>query len=190
MSGREPGTAWVIAGAPGTGKSTLASRLAQDTRAVLLDRDVVTAPLTRVIASLVGASTDDLDDPRVRAVLGDQAYEAVLVTARVNLLMGLDVVVVAPFTRALADAARVADLRGGLGRAPLRVVWLTCSDDERRRRLARRGAARDARKLEAPALAAEVEPIVPHAVVDCRWPVEQQLQAASAAPRLAPDDGG
>ncbi len=187
MSGPVPGNAWIVAGAPGTGKSTLASRLAMDQRAFLLDRDVVTAPLTRVIAGLVGAADDDLDDPRVRDVLGDQAYESVLVTAAENLLLGHDVVVAAPFTRALGEPREVERLRERLGSVPIRVVWLTCPDEERRRRLERRGAARDARKLADTALAAEVEPVVPHAVVDGRWPVEEQLRAACRAPLLRGD---
>ncbi len=180
----ESGTAWIVAGAPGTGKSTLAVPLAREQRAFLLDRDVVTAPLTRVIAELVGAAPDDLDDPRVRAVLGDRAYELVLTAARDNLLLGRDVVIVAPFTRALSELRHVRDLRERLGSGPLRVIWLTCPDDERRRRLERRGAARDARKLEAPALVAQVEPIVPHAVVESRRAVEEQLLAARRAPAI------
>jgi len=187
VSEQQPGTAWVVAGAPGTGKSTLASRLARELPAFLLDRDVVTAPLTQVIAELVGALPDDLDDPRVREVLGDRAYDAVLVTARENLLLGADVVVVAPFTRALSDTQHVRDLREQLGQAPLRVVWLTCPDDERRCRLGRRGATRDARKLSAGALAAEVEPIVSHVVIDGRRPVEEQVHMARRAPILPPD---
>lgn len=184
VTGMGPGTAWIVAGAPGTGKSTLAAPLAREQRAFLLDRDVVTAPLTRVIAELVGAAADDLDDPRVRDVLGDRAYEVVLSPARDNLLLGRDVVVVAPFTRALGDYGQARELHERLGCAPLRVVWLTCPDDERRRRLERRGAARDVRKLDAAALVAEVEPIVPHAVVDGRWAVEEQLIAARRAPVL------
>ncbi|MEX2548682.1 MAG: AAA family ATPase [Nitriliruptoraceae bacterium] len=188
MSEGEAGTAWIVAGAPGSGKSTLAARLAAQQRAFLLDRDVVIAPLIRVIAELVGAARDDLDDPRVRDALGDQGYEAVLVTARQNLLLGRDVVIVAPFTRALAEPRQARELRKRLGSAPLRVAWLSCPEEERRRRLERRGATRDAGKLEAAALAAEVEPVVRHAVIDCRWPIDEQLSAARRAPVIAGEE--
>lgn len=174
--------AWLVAGPPGGGKSTLSRPLARHLGAALLDRDTATAPLTRVIAGLLGTPPDDLDDPRLRSVLGDAAYQAVLAAAGDTLSLGRPVVIVAPFTRALADADATREVQAQLSGAELRVVWVDCGPEERRRRLQARGAARDARKLAAAQLAAAAAPGVPHALVDGTEPLVLQLQVALRAP--------
>lgn len=174
--------AWLVAGPPGGGKTTLARPLARHLGAALLDRDHATAPLTRVVAGLVGAQPDDLDDPRMQAALGDAAYEAVLAAAADTLAIGRAVVVVAPFTRALADAAAAREVQRQLGGAALRVVWVDCPPEERHRRLRARATARDARKLATSPLATVVAPGVAHAVVDGRDEASAQLDAALQAP--------
>ncbi len=174
--------AWLVAGPPGGGKSTLAPPLARRLDAALLDRDTATAPLTRVVARLLGTAPDDLDDPRLRVALGEAAYESVLAAAGDTLSLGRAVVVVAPFTRALADAGAARSVQQQLRGAGLRVVWVDCPPEERRRRMQARGAPRDARKLIAPRLEAAVPPAVPHAVVDGRDGLDRQLRAALQAP--------
>jgi predicted kinase len=47
----------LIGGPPATGKSTLAEALAPRLGAALLDLDVATGPLTRVISGLTGCTT-------------------------------------------------------------------------------------------------------------------------------------
>ena len=51
----------LVGGSPATGKSTLAAALAPRLDAALLDLDVATGPLTRVVSKLAGVH--DLDDP-------------------------------------------------------------------------------------------------------------------------------
>jgi predicted kinase len=177
--------AWLVAGAPGSGKSTLARPLAVRLGAALIDRDSATAPLTRIVAGLVGAEPDDLDDPRMRDVLGDAAYEAAFATARETLAVGTTVVVVAPFTRALADACTTRRVQQQLGGPDLRVVMVQCPEDERRRRLARRAAPRDTRKLAASHPSTATLPGVPHVLVDGRLHLDAQVDLALRAPRVA-----
>jgi predicted kinase len=184
---REPVRAYVVAGAPAAGKSLLGAAIARRVRAALLDRDVLTGPLTDVVARLVGAPPGDLDDPRVRAATRTATYDALVATAAGCLAAGVPAVLVAPFTAERADPAAWARLVSRLG-APggAVLVWATCPPDELRRRMAARGAARDLRKLAdfprflaSPALDA---PVVPHRTVDTSLGVADQLASAIMEP--------
>lgn len=145
---RGPARAYVVAGAPATGKSVLGARLSQRLGAALLDQDVLTGPLTSVVADLVGALPGDLDDPRVRSATRRATYEALVGTATACLAARVSVVLVAPFTTERSDPAAWARLERRLG-APggVVLVWTTCPPGEVGRRLAARGALRDRRKL-------------------------------------------
>src|SRR6267154_5697353 len=90
-------TAVLIGGPPATGKSTLASALAPELGAALLDLDVATGPLTRVVSGLIGVR--DLEDPVLAGLTRDARYDTLLQLADANLRAGLPVVLVAPFSR-------------------------------------------------------------------------------------------
>jgi predicted kinase len=181
---REPARAYLVAGAPAAGKSVLGAAIARHLRAALLDQDVLTGPLTGVVARLVGAGPEDLDDPRVRAATRTATYDALVATAAGCLAAGVPTVLVAPFTAERADPAAWARLVSGL-RAPggAVLVWATCPADELRRRMAARGAARDLRKLaDFPRFlgaAALDAPVVPHRTVDTTLAVADQVASAT-----------
>ncbi|GAA4710180.1 AAA family ATPase [Phytohabitans rumicis] len=174
--------AYVVAGAPATGKSTFGAALAHAATAAPLDQDVLTGPLTAVVAGLVGAAPGDLDDPRVRGATRTATYDALLDTATGCLAAGVSVVLVAPFTAERSDPGAWAVLKDRLN-APGGVVlaWTTCPPAEVSRRLAARGAPRDVRKLS------DVDgflrsgaldpPRVPHVVVDTTAPPARQIAA-------------
>ncbi len=171
-------TAWVVAGAPGAGKSVLGAALAGRLRAALLDQDVLTGPLTGVVAELVGAAPGDLDDPRVRAATRDATYEALLGVATDCLCADVPVVLVAPFTaeRSNVDAWRRLDDRLGSGAL---LVWATAPAGELVRRLAHRDAPRDRRKLddvEAFLTSGALDPpVAPHVAVDTTLTLVDQV---------------
>ncbi len=179
---RGPARAYVVAGAPATGKSVLGAQLSRRIGAALLDQDVLTGPLTAVVADLVGAAPGDLDDPRVRSATRRATYDALIDTAAACLAAGVPVVLVAPFTTERSEAAAWAGLVERLG-APggVVLVWTTCPPDELARRLAARGAPRDRRKL------ADLDgflnsgvfspPVVPHVAVDTTIPIAGQITA-------------
>jgi predicted kinase len=172
--------AFVVCGAPAAGKSFLGAALAQRIRAALLDQDVLTGPLTAVVADLVGAAPGDLDDARVRVATRDATYDALVDTAHGCLAAGVSTVLVAPFTAERSDPAAWARLVERLA-APggVLLAWATCPPDELVRRMASRGAPRDRAKLQdldafmaSPALAA---PVVSHVAVDTTEPVSDQV---------------
>lgn len=173
----------LVTGPPGSGKSTLGAALAVRTGAALLDQDVVTGPLVAVLAGLVGAG-DDLDHPALRGPVRDARYAAVLDTAAAQLGAGLDVVLVAPFTREVADREAWSALERRLrsdGAAHVDLLWLDCPPDLLLGRLRARGAARDLARLEPGTaqtfLAALRPPAVPALRVDATATVGEQLAA-------------
>jgi predicted kinase len=139
--------ALVVTGPPASGKSTLAGALARHLGAVLLDLDVVTQPLTAVVAELLG--TDNLDSAELTDATRHARYETLLAIASDNLAVGRPVVLVAPFTderRRPVAWQRLADrLTDAGGHAVL--VWLRLSSEQLLVRMRERAAARDQAKL-------------------------------------------
>jgi len=178
--------AFVISGPPASGKSSLGALLARDLGAALLDQDVMTGPLVAVIAGLVGAPANDLDDPRLRAASRNAIYQVLLDAAVANLAVGTSVVLVAPFARERSDPRRwkLVSEQLAAGGAP-HLLWMSCPTDELVRRMRARAAPRDRAKLAGLAayLTAEalMPPAVTHTVIAATSSVDCQLEQALAA---------
>ena len=76
----------LIGGPPATGKTTLATALAPRLGAALLDLDVATGPLTRVVSDLIGVH--DPDDPALARLTRAARYDTLLGLAEANLQAG------------------------------------------------------------------------------------------------------
>ena len=85
----------LIGGPPATGKSTLAAALAPHLGAALLDLDVATGPLTRVVSELVGVR--DLDDAVLAGLTRAARYDTLLGLAEAGIkeLSGMQAAVLA-----------------------------------------------------------------------------------------------
>ncbi len=134
--------AYVVAGPPGSGKSTLGRALASVTGAVLIDQDVATNPLMAALAALVGAG-DDLDHPALRGPVRQARYQCVIDIASDNGKLGRDVVLVAPFTAESSGAAAWSELAGGLSPARVVLVWVTVPAEVALARRVHRDTPRD-----------------------------------------------
>ena len=151
----------VVAGPPGSGKSTVAALVARELRAALIDIDVTFAPVVPVLSG----------HPRGR--VRDAIYAGLVDAAVAAAQTGVDVVVAAPFTRERRDAHAWGELRdrfAGAG-AEAVLVWLRVPEATLLERLAARGAARDAAKLANPAgwlreASAETPPSARHIELD------------------------
>ena len=180
-------TAVLIGGPPATGKSTLAEALAPRLGAALLDLDVATAPLTRVISGLTGVH--DLDDPALAGLTRAARYDTLLGLAAANLRAGRPVVLVAPFSTERARPSAWVTTTRRLAAEPT-LVWLHLPPDELVRRLTRRAEARDENKIRDPAsflTALDLAPpAVPHLPLDATQPTTTQLQAVLAHLPRAP----
>jgi len=177
----------MIAGPPATGKSTLAGALAPRLGAVLLDLDVATGPLTRVISGLTGVH--DLDDPALAGLTRAARYDTLLGLAAANLRAERPVVLVAPFSAERAGSSAWAHTTQRLATEPT-LIWLHLPPDGLIRRLTHRAEARDQTKIRDPAafLAALdlTPPSVPHLPLDATQPTATQLQAVLAHLSRAP----
>jgi len=161
----------LIGGPPATGKSTLAMALAPRLDAAVLDLDVATGPLTRVVSELAGVH--DLDDPVLAGLTRDARYDTLLGLAEANLAAGRPVVLVAPFSTERARPSAWAATTRRLPAAAT-MVWLHLPPGELIRRLSQRALARDESKIRDPAsylTGLDLEPpAIPHLALDAAQP--------------------
>lgn len=161
----------LIAGPPATGKSTLATELAPHLDAAILDLDVATGPLTRVVSELIGIR--DLRDPVLAGLTREARYTTLLDLADANLRTGRSVVLVAPFSAERAQQSAWVATAHRIAADPT-MVWLHLPPQELIRRLTERGLARDEDKIRDPAsflAGLDFEPpVVPHLALDASQP--------------------
>ncbi|MEO7350882.1 MAG: AAA family ATPase [Marmoricola sp.] len=174
----------LVAGAPGSGKSTVGALIAGHLSAALLDLDTATASLTAVVGELLG--TDDLDDPEVVRATRGARYEAITALAEDNVAVGLSAVLVAPFSTERRDPAAWNAIRHRMSEVGARttLVWLRISPDEVLRRVESRAADRDGSKRRGDWLAGLDlgPPAVPHIEVDAHLPPAAIAELVVASP--------
>ncbi len=136
----------VVCGNAGVGKSTYGAKLAAELGAALVDIDTCTERLARLVMQQSGHEPADRDSADFKRLLREPIYETLFDIACEN-LAHVPCVIVGPFTRERRTASWPADLSARL-RAPVRIILVTCSAEERRRRILERENPRDAGKLE------------------------------------------
>jgi len=160
----------VVTGAAGSGKSTLGLELARSLGAAFLDLDTLTNPLLEGLgAEFAGGA--HWNDPALRPVVRPARYAALRAAVADQVAVGLDAVLVAPFTAELTGGAEWEQLVEAAGEAPV-VVWLRATPELLAERRRIRSADRDAHVVDPPADSA---PVVPHLVVDASLSTTQQL---------------
>src|ERR1700733_13243869 len=168
----------LIGGPPAPGKRTLAAALAPHLGAALLDLDVATGPLTRVVSELVGVR--DLDDAVLAGLTRAARYDTLLGLAEANLQAGRPVVLVAPFS---AERSRSSVWAATTRRIPgdTTMVWLHLPPEELIRRLNGRALTRDENKIRDPAsFLADLDlepPVIPHLALDASQPTSTLVRS-------------
>jgi hypothetical protein len=172
---RSPGPVWVVAGAPGAGKSTVADLLVTrlDPAPALLDKDVLFAGFVAQVQALCDRAVGEREGPWYDELVKVHEYGGMTATARQVRRGGCGVVLVAPFTDMIRDPARWALWVPELGGDPVHLLWVRTDPVVLRERLVRRGSALDAGKLaDFPAFVRRMRPDepppVPHLQVDNR----------------------
>ncbi|SDG29918.1 AAA domain-containing protein [Fontibacillus panacisegetis] len=140
-------------GVAGTGKTTVARKLAERIQAAFLDRDTVGGRFVEKMLEMNGLDVNDRDSDFYKKHLRDLEYDTTKDICIENLAAGQNVFMISPFTAELKNKAWIEEVLAAAGRSKsevdVKVIAVTLSDmDTQKQRIIDRQTERDTWKLE------------------------------------------
>jgi predicted kinase len=170
-----PAPLWIVAGAPGAGKSTVARLLLAALSPVpaLLDKDTMYGSFVAATLATAGRPSGEREGPWYDEHIKVHEYAGMTATAREIRSAGCPALMSGPFTAQIHDAERWDSWVGELGGPPIHLVWVRADRATLRQRLDARGLERDTEKLArfeafAASMRLEIAPAAPHTAIDNR----------------------
>ena len=144
----------LFAGHAGTGKSTLAKRalplIIEKTGEdfFFLDKDTVYGAFSAHVMELTTQNPNDRDSPYYLQNLRDWEYRGLIDIARENLLLGVNVILVGPFSKEIQSGRMFnAEALGIPAQTKISIAWIDLEESEAKRRMEKRDDPRDQWKL-------------------------------------------
>jgi len=144
----------LFAGHAGTGKSTLAKRvlplLIESTGEdyFFLDKDTVYGAFSAHVMELTTQNPNDRDSPYYLQNLRDWEYQGLIDIARENLLLGVNVILVGPFSKEIQSGRMFNPEALGIpAQTKISIAWIDLEESEAKRRMEKRDDPRDQWKL-------------------------------------------
>ncbi|HEX4016634.1 MAG TPA: AAA family ATPase [Frankiaceae bacterium] len=174
-----PAAIWVVAGAPGSGKSTVAGLLLAVVRdagrpvPALLDKDTLYGDFVAATLAAAGRAPDEREGEWYDAHVKRYEYAGMTATAREITAGGCPVLLSAPFTQQIRDRQAWDRWKTELGGGPVELVYVRSDAATLATRLAARDSSRDGGKRTEFAaflerMKPDVSPPVPHREIDNR----------------------
>ncbi|GAA0134771.1 ATP-binding protein [Paenibacillus sp. YSY-4.3] len=140
-------------GVAGTGKTTVARKIADRIPAAFLDRDTVGGRFVEKILEMNGLDVNDRDSDFYKKHLRDLEYDTTKDICIENLAAGQNVFMISPFTAELKNKQWIEDVISAAGltknEVDVKVIVVTLSDMEtQKQRIIDRQTERDTWKLE------------------------------------------
>lgn len=144
----------LFAGHAGTGKSTLAKKalplIVEKTGEdfFFLDKDTAYGAFSSHIMELTTNNPNDRDSPYYLKHLRDWEYSGLIAIAKENLQLGVNVILVGPFSREIQSGKMFdPEVLGIPKETSIRIAWIDLDENEAKHRMEKRADPRDEWKL-------------------------------------------